>query len=175
MTGARRWYIVGFYLTPDNTSTMERFVEALRERPEGAELMVAGDMNINLAEPEGNQREEYIAATLATEGMKDMVAHFLPRRHRWCQDGRMCSMLRKRREVPFWTYYILGTDFRLFGNVSFRDPWHKSDHYMVLGCLPSASLTEHKRYLGGRKKLPLKPPTEPTREDEFFAALRMAI
>ena len=38
------------------------------------------------------------------------------------------------------TDYILGTDRRLFGNVSVRDPRHNSDHYLVLGCLRSASL-----------------------------------
>ena len=73
------------------------------------------------------------------------------------------------------TDYILGTDLRLFRNVSFQDPRHNSDHYMVLGCLPSASLMEHKRYLGGRNKLPLRPPTELTREDKKFAALRRAV
>ena len=36
-------------------------------------------------------------------------------------------------------------------------------------------MTEHKWYLGGRKKLPLNPLTEPTREDEVFAALRRAV
>ena len=41
VTGARRWYIVGCYLAPDYTSTIERFVEALRERPMGVELLVA--------------------------------------------------------------------------------------------------------------------------------------
>ena len=50
-TGARRWYIVGFSLAPDNTSTIERVVEAIRERPKGAELLVARDLNINLADP----------------------------------------------------------------------------------------------------------------------------
>ena len=50
-TGARRWYIVGFYLAPDDTSTIERVVEAIRERPKGAELLVARDLNINLAAP----------------------------------------------------------------------------------------------------------------------------
>ena len=50
-TGARRWYIVGCYLAPDNTSKIERVVEALRERPKGAELLVAGDLNINFAAP----------------------------------------------------------------------------------------------------------------------------
>ena len=47
--GARRWYIVGCYLAPDDTSTIERVVEAIRERPKGAELMVAGDLTIILA------------------------------------------------------------------------------------------------------------------------------
>ena len=31
VTGARRWYIVGCCLSPDNTSTIERVVEALRD------------------------------------------------------------------------------------------------------------------------------------------------
>ena len=72
------------------------------------------------------------------------------------------------------TDYILGTDGRLLGNVSVRDPRHNSDRYMVLGCLHSASLREHARYLGGRKRLPLRPPPAPTREDRIFAALRRA-
>ena len=65
-TRARRWYIVGCYLAPDDTSTIDRFVEALRERPKGAELLVTGDLNINFTAPEGDRREEDIAETLAT-------------------------------------------------------------------------------------------------------------
>ena len=95
MTGARRWYIVGCYLAPNNTSTIERVVEALRESPKGAELLVAGDLNINSAAPEGDRREEDIAATFATEGLEDMAPHFLPRQRRWCRDRRTWGMLRK--------------------------------------------------------------------------------
>ena len=58
-------------------------------------------------------------------------------------------MLRKEQEVRSRTDYILGTERRLFRNVIGRDPRHNSDHYMVLGCLPSAPLSETKRYLGG--------------------------
>ena len=47
---------MGCYLAPNNTSTIERVVESLRERPKGAELMVAGNMNLNLAEPEVDRR-----------------------------------------------------------------------------------------------------------------------
>ena len=91
--GARRWYIMGCYLAPDDTLTIERVVEALKERPKGAELMVAGDMNANLANPEGDQRGEDIAAALATEVLEDMSAHFLPRWRPWCRYGRTWSML----------------------------------------------------------------------------------
>ena len=175
LTGARRWYIVGCYLAPDNTLTIERVVEALKEYPKGEELMVVGCMNANLFEPEGDRREDDIAATMVTEGLEYMSAHFLLQRHPWFRAGRTWSMLRKGSEVQSWTDYIMGTDRRLFGNVSVRDPRHNSDHYMVPGCLHSASLTEHTRYLGGRKKLPLQPPTEPTREDKIFAALRRAV
>ena len=69
---------MGCYLAPDDTLTIERVVKALRERPKGAELLVAGDLNINFAEPEGDRREEDIEATMTTEGLEDMVAHFLP-------------------------------------------------------------------------------------------------
>ena len=55
-----------------------------------------------------------------------------------------------RRKVWSWTDYLLGTDRRLFQNVSVRDPWHNSDHYMVLGCLYSAPQLEHSRYMGQR-------------------------
>ena len=59
--------------------TIERVVEALRGRPKGAELLVAGSLNTNLAASEGDRREEDIATTIATEGLEDMSQHFLPR------------------------------------------------------------------------------------------------
>ena len=136
---------MGCYLYPNDNLTIERVVKALRERPKGAELLVAGDLNINFAAPEGDRREENIAATFATEELEDMAPHFLPRQCRWCRDRKRWGMLRKGREVRSRTDYILGMDRCLSGNVSIRDPWHNSDHYMVLGCLPSASLTKHKR------------------------------
>ena len=132
-TGGRRWYIVGCYLAPNDTSTIERVVEALRERPKGTELLVAGDLNINPADPEGDRREEEIATTIATEGLEDMAPHFLLQKCRWCWYRRTWGMLWKGREVRSRIDYILGTDHRLFGSVSVQDPWHNLDHYMVLG------------------------------------------
>ena len=73
------------------------------------------------------------------------------------------------------TDYLLGTDRSLFRNVSVRDPRHNTDHFMVVGCLRSALEREHTRYIAGRRKSTLRPPTEPTREDGIFAALRRAV
>ena len=84
-------------------------------------------------------------------------------------------MIREGREVRSRTDYIMGTDHRLFGNVSVRDPRHNSDHYMVLGFLHSSPLREHARYLRGRKRLLLCPLTAPTREDGIFASLQRAV
>ena len=78
-TGERRWYIIGCYLALDETSTIESVVAALKERPRGAALLVAGDLNTTLTDPENYHRGTEIAAVLTEEGLEDMVAHFLPR------------------------------------------------------------------------------------------------
>ena len=47
-TGARRCYIIGCYLAPDDTSTIERVVTALGNRSKGISLVVVGDLNMDL-------------------------------------------------------------------------------------------------------------------------------
>ena len=71
--------------------------------------------------------------------------------------------------------YILGTDQSLFCNVSFRDPRHNTNHFMVLGFLRSTPKKGDAKYLRGRNNLPPKPPNEPMREDGIFATLRRAV
>ena len=93
-TGESRWYIFVYYLAPDDTSTIDSVIAALKERPQGTKLLVAGDFNAKLLEPEGSCRGEEILATLALEVLEDISAHFLPRRGSWCLDSRMCIMVR---------------------------------------------------------------------------------
>ena len=97
--GGRWWYIMGCYLAPDDTSTIESVVSALKERPQGTELLVAGDFNVKLLEPEGDQRGEEIAAALATERLEDMSAQLLPCWRLWCRDMRTWRMTCTGREV----------------------------------------------------------------------------
>ena len=84
-------------------------------------------------------------------------------------------MVRKGWVVRSRTDYLLGTDRSLFRNVSVRDPRHNTDHFMVVVCLRSAPEREHALYIKGRRKIPLIPPTEPTRKDGIFEALRRAV
>ena len=84
-------------------------------------------------------------------------------------------MVREGKVVSSRTDYLIGTDRSLFRNVYVRDPRHNTDHFMVVGCLHSAPEQEHTRYIAGRWKSPLRPPSVPTREDGIFAALRRAV
>ena len=61
-----RWYIEGCYLDPEYTLTIENVVAALKDFTRGAKMLVAGDFNVNLAEPEGDRRGEDIVAAMAT-------------------------------------------------------------------------------------------------------------
>ena len=104
-----------------------------------------------------------------------MTAYFLPRRRRWGRERRTWSMVREGKVVRSRRDYILGTDRSLFRNVSVRDPRHNTDHFMVVGCLRRAPERENTRYIAVGKKSPLRPPTEPTREDGIFASLQRAV
>ena len=157
-TGARRWYIIGCYLAPDDTSTIESVVAALKDRPKGTALVVTGDLNTELEEPENDRRGKEIAAAMTEAGVEDMTAHFLPQRRRWGRERRTWSMVREDKVVRSRRDYILGIYQSLFRNVSVRDPRHNTDHFMVVGCLRSALEREHTRYIAGRRKSPIPPP-----------------
>ena len=95
--GEQGWYIIGFYLTPNNTSTIESVIAVLKERPQVLELMVAGDLNSNMEQPEGYWREEDIVAALTVAGLEDMSSHFLLRLRPCRWDGKKWSMVRLER------------------------------------------------------------------------------
>ena len=67
---------------------METVVAAIGRKPLGAELMVAGDFNVDILAPKGNRRAENIATDLVTAGVEDMAQHFMPQRRRWSRDRR---------------------------------------------------------------------------------------
>ena len=84
-------------------------------------------------------------------------------------------MVRWGKAVRSRTDYILGTDRSFFRTVAVRDPRHNSDHYMVMVLLRGGTGREHVKYIVGRRRMPLKPPRRPTREDKLFGDLRRAV
>ena len=124
---------------------------------------MAGDLNTDLEDAECDMRGTEIAAVMTSAGVEDMMAHFLPSKCRWGRERRTWSMVREGKVVRSRTDYLLGTDRSLFRNVSVWDPRHNTDHFMVVGCLRSTPEREHTQYIIGRRKIPLRPPTEPTR------------
>ena len=63
-------------------------------------------------------------------------------------------MIRGGSEVRSRTKYILGTDRRLLQNMKAQDARHKTDHYLVLGCLHRSA---YSCYLKERNRFPLNP------------------
>ena len=94
--------------------TIESVVVALKERPRGAALLVAVDLNTTLTDPENDRRGMEIAVALTEEGLEYGAAHFLLRQHKWGRERRTWSMVREGKVVRSRTDYILGTDRRLF-------------------------------------------------------------
>ena len=135
VTGRRRWYIIGCYLAPDDARTIERVVMALSDQPRDTALIVAGDINTDLGDMACNERGTAISAAITEAGLKDMTAHFLPRKRKWGRERITWSMARGGKAIWSRTDYILGTDRSLFRNVAVRDPRYNSNHYMVVGML----------------------------------------
>ena len=47
-TGERFWYIVRCYLAPGDETTIQDVKAAMAQKPRGKELIVAGDLQVNL-------------------------------------------------------------------------------------------------------------------------------
>ena len=158
----RGWFIFGWYIAPDDADTLKRVVAAIVKRPHEYALLVAGYFNRDLASPEGSNRGEDIASSIMTSGLEYMSVHFLMCRKYWAQEGRTWFVCHLGRELWSRTYYILGTDSRMLRNISFLVPQHKSDHFMVLGCLHGTSQLNRASYLGRCWQFPLSPPIQQT-------------
>ena len=78
VTGRRRWNVIGCYIAPINASIIEVVSATIRDQPYGAKLLMSGDLNANLEEPEVTPQVEAIANELMVVGLMDMGLYFLP-------------------------------------------------------------------------------------------------
>ena len=84
-----RWHCVGAYLPPsDKVGDAQRLMTAtIRAVPDGARLMVLGDLNADLDSPPGRQ-EDVLAAEASEHGPVCATKQFCCRRKRWHVRGR---------------------------------------------------------------------------------------
>ena len=109
MSGRRRMYIVGCYIAPDDAQTIERVVKALKDKTPGSALIVAGDMNTDLGEVDGDRRGTEISAALTEAGLEDryrVVATDAPSRHR----GRIAVFYREGARFAVEEVHQYGTN-----------------------------------------------------------------
>ena len=141
------------------------------------ELIVAGKFNLDLEKTGGQGWGEEITEAVETAVQEDLAGNFLPRQRAWCNYRRTWAMVRQGKGVWYQTYYIMGSELRIFHNVVVRDPRHNSYNPMVIRYLRRTSQRERLFYLRHRMRLQLSPLVRQTRTwaDKIFTELRRAV
>ena len=94
----RRWYVVGAYVPPNDNPDVHRMEQVPKAVPEGVEVIMLGELNFRMRDPH-DEREEYLATTLADCGLVDITYHFLPRRRYRGDRYWTCRIQREGRKV----------------------------------------------------------------------------
>ena len=77
MLGARRWYVVEEYVSPNNIPEMRRVEQVMGASPKGLELILIRYLNARLRDPR-EKCEEDLATVLVDRGLVNMIYHFMP-------------------------------------------------------------------------------------------------
>ena len=95
---------MGFYIAPDNAFTIRALVVVISHSKHGAEMLVVGNFNEDLAVPEGNTCDKDINASLDASGLEDITNHFLLLCKPWLKYRQAWSMIcGGRRCAPILT------------------------------------------------------------------------
>ena len=132
-TGRRRYYVVGAYLPPSDTTTIDHVRSAWAQCPKGCTPWLLGDLNVNLMHPLDERGEE-----IAEE----------------CR-----SMMREGRRVSSQPDYFLAReeDRRDFRGVTAMSPRHHvSDHRAVIATVYTGSGRRLQRYRRRRSRFPIR-------------------
>ena len=76
--GARRFYVVGCYISPSDLDALAYIGKAWRECPKGAHPILVGNLNLNLCAPR-TEREDMIAKHVDAMDLVNMSRHYCQR------------------------------------------------------------------------------------------------
>ena len=68
--GRKRWFIVRCYVLPGSVADTEHIAKALFHCPGGLEPILVGDLNVNLSQPEGRERDKELMVIMVVEEME---------------------------------------------------------------------------------------------------------
>ena len=119
VTRGQQFYAVGYYIPPNNLSTLPHVVQAWNKCPSGHTPILLGNLNINLCNPPDNRDKQIAKAVEDVMSVCDLSNHFLQRSHSLTRGRWTWRMRRGRRWIFYQCDYFLGrrTDCRKFCGV----------------------------------------------------------
>jgi hypothetical protein len=178
VTGYERFYVMGIYIPPNNTTGVDGLWAAWNACPDGCAPIVMGDLNTSFEHPR-NEREEAIANLLDEINLVDSSCKFCLRQC-WLQSARR-RWTWQQKQTGTWHHsqpdYIMARegDIWYFRKVAFSSPLvHDSDHRAVVATFHVRKTHRLTAYRRCRQCLPLWLPPEPHDElTHTFEALKL--
>ena len=136
VTGEERYFVMGAYIPPTDTTGVDDLRTAWAARPTNCKLLLIGNLNINFRNPR-MEWEEIIADFLDKINAVDMSRRFIQRKGR--RQGPGAQWTWRQRRGGRWYHsqpdYIMAreVDTKAFRSVGFWQPrFHNSDHRAVV-------------------------------------------
>jgi hypothetical protein len=178
VTGYERFYVMGIYIPPNNTTGVDAFRAAWNACPDGCAPIVMRDLNTSFEHPP-NEQEEAIANLLDEINLVDLSCKFCLRKC-WLQSARRrwtWQQKRTGRRHYSQPNYIMARegDICYFRKVAFRLPLvHNSDHRAIVAIFRTRKTCWLTAYPCRRQRLPLQLPPKPHNElTHTFKALKL--
>jgi hypothetical protein len=160
VTGEERYFVMGAYIPPADTTGVDDLRTAWAARPTNCKPLLLGDFNINFQNPQTEQ-EEIIADFLDKINVVDTSRKFIQRKGRRQGPGARWTwqQLRGGRWYHSQPDYVMAreVDTKAFWSVGFRQPrFHDSDHRAVVANIMRGRKGRLKKYRRSRQKFPLQ-------------------
>lgn len=155
VSSQKRWKLIGAYIPLlEHDSTTICYIETVLQGTTAlSDMILIGDINMDLRNSSILERNMGIAMTLASFGLRDISRCFLQcNKHRW---GWTWRMGRGNKVIKGQCDVVMSTDSCHFQSVSIVEPpQFTSDHFMLVATIKAAPPWEQMDYLWGCCALP---------------------
>jgi len=160
VTGKERYFEMGTYIPPTDTTGVDDLRTAWAARPTNWKPLLLGNLNIDFRNPR-TEREEIITDFLDEINVVDTSRRFI--QHKGRRQGPGAWWTWRQRRGGRWYHsqpdYIMAreVDMKAFRSVGFCQPrFHDSDHRAVVANISRGRKGRLKKYRRSRQKFPLQ-------------------